>query len=351
MTTKTFFNLAQRFKKSSLQNHGVQVSYGEHIRLVGSASQLGGWEVDQAPEMQWSEGNVWNVTVDLPVGQDIHFKYVHFIPEQAPVWEYTSDRTLTVGGGDNITVASEWNVETSATAVTGIEPVVEPEQTKEDLEPSTFLSAPSFKSISDAVEKTFADATKSSSAAVVEEEASETTTAAAIKKGTTTKKQVKKVADNNKDDDDDNSNSNGTEALAVTEEETAIEAEKKSTEDMLKGAAKSIGTVAALGVGAAVLSAFAVDITDVAIMSAVVAGSAALATPSKKKSSKTKTKATTTVDGVEVMESDSEEEEEERPINSEPGVIIAAGLVSAFDTASSMFEGAGSKTEEEKAAE
>jgi len=37
----------------------AQVAFGEHIRLVGESSEFGSWELKGAPELTWTEGDVW----------------------------------------------------------------------------------------------------------------------------------------------------------------------------------------------------------------------------------------------------------------------------------------------------
>lgn len=52
----------------------MQVNYGESLKLVGSGSELGDWNVEAAPEMQWTDGDVWVADVELPADQEVHFK-------------------------------------------------------------------------------------------------------------------------------------------------------------------------------------------------------------------------------------------------------------------------------------
>lgn len=54
--------------------HCVQVSYGESHKVVGGHPSLGDWDVSNAPQMQWNDGNVWTLEVQLPEGSDIEFK-------------------------------------------------------------------------------------------------------------------------------------------------------------------------------------------------------------------------------------------------------------------------------------
>lgn len=51
----------------------AQVHFGETVKLVGSSRELGGWDTGAAPELAWTDGDVWTTTVELPPG-DVHFK-------------------------------------------------------------------------------------------------------------------------------------------------------------------------------------------------------------------------------------------------------------------------------------
>jgi hypothetical protein len=42
---------------------------------VGDAEALGGWQLEAAPVMAWSEGDDWRVAVALPVGAPVEYKF------------------------------------------------------------------------------------------------------------------------------------------------------------------------------------------------------------------------------------------------------------------------------------
>lgn len=73
-----------------------KADFGQNLKVVGNISTLGGWEVDQAPEMTWSEGDVWMATLDLPEDASVEFKLVLCRPNAAPEWEASPNRTLTL---------------------------------------------------------------------------------------------------------------------------------------------------------------------------------------------------------------------------------------------------------------
>ena len=52
----------------------AKVGYGESHKIVGSAAELGDWNVDSAPHMSWSEGDFWTLDLDVPVGTELEFK-------------------------------------------------------------------------------------------------------------------------------------------------------------------------------------------------------------------------------------------------------------------------------------
>lgn len=82
-----------------------QVQYGESIKLVGSGSALGDWSLDNAPEMSWTDGDIWTVDVDLPTNQTVHFKYV-CVNGGGANWEECEDHSVKLPASR---VRSDWN--------------------------------------------------------------------------------------------------------------------------------------------------------------------------------------------------------------------------------------------------
>lgn len=62
----------------------MQVNYGESVKLVGSGSALGDWDVSAAPEMRWTDGDVWVAELELPAEEDVHFKVGHSRRRRCP---------------------------------------------------------------------------------------------------------------------------------------------------------------------------------------------------------------------------------------------------------------------------
>ena len=60
----------------SLQKVSIcsQVAFGETHKIVGGHPSIGDWNVDAAPAMNWSDGDVWSLDVNVPSGTGLEFK-------------------------------------------------------------------------------------------------------------------------------------------------------------------------------------------------------------------------------------------------------------------------------------
>ena len=48
-------------------NLPYRCNFGQHLCVVGSGEVLGQWDLAQAVQMEWSEGDVW--TAELPLAR------------------------------------------------------------------------------------------------------------------------------------------------------------------------------------------------------------------------------------------------------------------------------------------
>lgn len=301
--------------------------------MVGADQTLGGWEVGCAPEMRWGEGHRWSVRLELPEGFESEYKLVHCMPGKPPVWEHTPNRLLTVAAPPSqedpsssaVEVELQWCSPPHATSEP-VEMVVAATLDANDLSATT----PAFKVGPPLFESFSSGESGSISVTDVEE--------------------VGILADQEKEKERDVQVSETTtvlgaiDAAIMSAEEERIEEtnslEASQQESAFKSAAKTAGAVALGVAGAALLSALAIDVADTAIMGAVAvaAGSAALSgsTSSKKKSQK---------DGaVESLDDPAQrgdfqlEGENRTTTSTEPGVIIAAGIMSALDAGKAVVK-------------
>lgn len=303
------------------------------------------------------------VNLDLPPGFTSEFKLVHIIPGQAPIWEYTPNRQLSIPATASPVTASlalAWCepsfAESTLPAVeeTG-EPVVEESSSIQSAVAESGLVTPPFMS---SVTSFF----NGNSTAQTDKKTEKTEKdVAALEAAFVADPAVKETEENIEEVESPIIEESAAEP-AVAETEAVLTAEPATEEDsvitelvetessstkMLKSAAKTAGAVALGVAGAALLSALAVDVADTAIIGAmaVAAGSAALGGSS----SKTKKSTTSSLEDGEKAEEGEEGvvvEEEERKITGagETGVIIAAGLLSAYDATKAMVDSVSKKS-------
>ena len=325
------------------------MAFGEHVRVVGADKALGGWEVGSAPEMRWSDGHRWSLDLELPEGFQSEYKLVHCMPGKPPVWEYTPNRLLTVAppmapseehtssssSSPTLEIQLQWC--TPPQAASQATEVVEP--TEEALDEYGMAATPAFSAGIDLME-TYSS-TESGSASTTD-----------IDEGVFNNQEKQKEMENEVQ-------VNGTvlevidAAIMNAEEDGKIEGSYSSSskrgeqESAFKSAAKTAGAVALGVAGAALLSALAIDVADTAIMGAVAvaAGSAALSSGSNGSAKKKKSSAQNggEIDSAESGDAHVERESESESSQStttvtEPGVIIAAGIMSALDAGKAVVK-------------
>jgi hypothetical protein len=58
-----------------------RAEFGQRICIVGNTDSLGSWVLRNGPEMKWGEGHKWSVTVEVPAGGIVEYKYVVLQPD------------------------------------------------------------------------------------------------------------------------------------------------------------------------------------------------------------------------------------------------------------------------------
>lgn len=90
----------------TLAPNAVQVSFyvpfstkfGESLRIVGADECVGSWNVDNAPLLQWSEGDIWTATISITPGATLEYKLV-WQSLNGVQWEAIPNRTVSVDAG------------------------------------------------------------------------------------------------------------------------------------------------------------------------------------------------------------------------------------------------------------
>lgn len=73
-----------------------QVPFKTYFKVCGNVEELGAWNLEKAPMMEWSEGDVWFVDVAIPAGVEVEYKVVK-VPRREPIaWEGGPNRLLKV---------------------------------------------------------------------------------------------------------------------------------------------------------------------------------------------------------------------------------------------------------------
>lgn len=97
------------------------VDYGQHIVLVGSMPELGNWVLADGINLTWSEGDMWNATVELPSTSVVEYKYV--VVGQgghAHAWQSGNNSVLAVSESDeDVEVHDNWGGSPGAKVVSG----------------------------------------------------------------------------------------------------------------------------------------------------------------------------------------------------------------------------------------
>lgn len=75
-----------------------QAEFGQRICIVGNCPGLGNWQHKAAPEMQWSDGHKWTVTVEVPSEYIVEYKYVVLQPDglTALQWQQGNNAVLAI---------------------------------------------------------------------------------------------------------------------------------------------------------------------------------------------------------------------------------------------------------------
>ncbi|KAK3343437.1 starch binding domain-containing protein [Lasiosphaeria hispida] len=89
-------------------NERAATSFGQTVKIVGSISQLGSWNVASAPALSAAQyttaSPVWTYTVSLAAGTTFDYKFVNVGSSGAVSWESDPNRSFTVPQGCDVAV-------------------------------------------------------------------------------------------------------------------------------------------------------------------------------------------------------------------------------------------------------
>ncbi|XP_050236405.1 uncharacterized protein LOC126686408 [Mercurialis annua] len=83
--------------------------FGEQFMLVGDDQVLGFWNPANAIPMNWSDGHIWNVKLDIPMDSTIQFKFILKQRTGEMIWQPGPDRIFkSWESGTSIIVSEDW---------------------------------------------------------------------------------------------------------------------------------------------------------------------------------------------------------------------------------------------------
>ncbi|EEF34298.1 catalytic, putative [Ricinus communis] len=86
-----------------------ECSFGEQFVVVGDDPIFGMWDPENAIPLNWSDGHVWILELDIPIGQTIQFKFILKEITGKISWQPGPDRVLKTWETNNtIVVCEDW---------------------------------------------------------------------------------------------------------------------------------------------------------------------------------------------------------------------------------------------------
>lgn len=102
----------------------MQLCLGQHLKLVGNSPVLGEWDFRAAPAFTWSPEHVWQLELQLPVGEPVDWKIVQAVESNNEWCEWQSGENtiidpsaLKLSSGDVLEVGCSWDGPSRATIV------------------------------------------------------------------------------------------------------------------------------------------------------------------------------------------------------------------------------------------
>ncbi|CAA2958704.1 Phosphoglucan, water dikinase [Olea europaea subsp. europaea] len=86
-----------------------ECAFGQHFLIVGEDPVFGLWDPSDAIPLNWSDGHVWSVQLDLPIGKVIKYKLILKGVSEEILWQPGPDRVLQTWETEKtITVSEDW---------------------------------------------------------------------------------------------------------------------------------------------------------------------------------------------------------------------------------------------------
>ncbi|KAF3627296.1 putative auxin transporter-like protein 2-like [Capsicum annuum] len=75
-------------QETHTQSEGTETTDGSDDPMLGS------WDPSNAVPLDWSEGHVWSVELDIPSGKILSYKFIKKLDDDNILWQQDPDRIL-----------------------------------------------------------------------------------------------------------------------------------------------------------------------------------------------------------------------------------------------------------------
>ncbi len=72
------------------------VDFGQSIGVLGANNILGSWDVSKVVALTWTDGDHWQLTIDLPGNTYLEYKFVVLYQGKVLEWETGPNHRLTL---------------------------------------------------------------------------------------------------------------------------------------------------------------------------------------------------------------------------------------------------------------
>eukprot|EP00252_Welwitschia_mirabilis_P016935 TRINITY_DN37692_c0_g1_i1.p1 TRINITY_DN37692_c0_g1~~TRINITY_DN37692_c0_g1_i1.p1 ORF type:complete len:222 (-),score=66.62 TRINITY_DN37692_c0_g1_i1:38-673(-) len=87
-------------------------NFGQQFSITGSHPHLGSWDPKAAIPLEWSEGDIWSVEMNIPAGKKIEYKFILKGKNGEITWQPGSNRIFEASTYEtSLIVSSKWEKE------------------------------------------------------------------------------------------------------------------------------------------------------------------------------------------------------------------------------------------------
>ncbi len=95
----------------TFQLNGYDTHFGEVVKIIGSIPELGNWDVNKAPTLQYINSNTWrgDIIIDESAGSTVYYKYIAMDTDKSIKYENRIPRQRVLPLSGYTVWKNEWN--------------------------------------------------------------------------------------------------------------------------------------------------------------------------------------------------------------------------------------------------